>query len=38
MIIIRQDVLFKFMKKFFNRLRFPSHQMRSCLSWSQDFD
>jgi hypothetical protein len=38
MIIIRQDVLFQFVKKFFNRLGFLSRQMRSCWSWSQTFD
>jgi hypothetical protein len=38
MIIIGQDVLFQFMKKFFNRLRFLSRQMQSCWSWSQTFD
>jgi hypothetical protein len=38
MIIIRQDVLFQFMKKFFNHLGFLSRQMRSCWSWSQTFD
>jgi hypothetical protein len=38
MIIIGQDVLFQFMKKFFNRLGFLSRQMQSCWSWSQIFD
>jgi hypothetical protein len=38
MIIIRQDVFFQFMKKFFNRLGYLSRQMRSCWSWSQTFD
>jgi hypothetical protein len=38
MIIIRQDVLFQFMKKFFNCLRFLLRQMRSCWSGSQTFD
>jgi hypothetical protein len=32
MFIIGQDVLFQSMKKFFNRLRFISRQMRSCWS------
>jgi hypothetical protein len=38
MIIIGQDVLFQLMKKFLNRLRFLSRQMRSYWSWSQTFD
>jgi hypothetical protein len=38
MVIIGQDVFFKFMKKFFKCLGFLSHQMRSCSSWSQTFD
>jgi hypothetical protein len=38
MIIIGQDVFFKFMKKIFNYLRFLSCQMRSCWSWSQTFN
>jgi hypothetical protein len=37
-IIIGQDAFFQFMKKFFNRLRFLSRQMRSCWSWSQTFN
>jgi hypothetical protein len=38
MIIIRQDVLFKFMKKFINCLWLLSCQVRSCWSWSQVLD
>jgi hypothetical protein len=38
MIIIRQDVFFKFMKKFINCLWFLSRQVRSCWSWSQTLD
>jgi hypothetical protein len=38
MIIIRQDVLFQFAKKFFNRLGFLSRQMLSWWSWSQTLD
>jgi hypothetical protein len=38
MIIIRQDVLFKFMKKFINCLGFLSCQMWSRWSWSQTLD
>jgi hypothetical protein len=38
MIIIRQDIFFKFMKKFINCLWLFSCQMRSCWSWSQTLD
>jgi hypothetical protein len=38
MIIIRQDIFFKFMKKFINCLWFLLRQVRSCWSWSQTLD
>jgi hypothetical protein len=38
MIIIRQDVLFKFMEKFIDCLGFLSCQVWSCWSWSQTLD
>jgi hypothetical protein len=37
-IVVRHDVLFKFMKKFINCLGFLSCQVRSCWSWSQTLD
>jgi hypothetical protein len=38
MVIIRQNVLFQFAKKFFNRLVFLSCEMRSCWPWSEALD
>jgi hypothetical protein len=38
MIIVRQDIFFKFMKKFINCLWFLSRQVQSCWSWSQTLD
>jgi hypothetical protein len=38
MIIIRQDVIFNFMKKFINCLWLFSCQMWNCWSWSQTLD
>jgi hypothetical protein len=37
-VIIGQDVLFQFAKKFFNRLGFLSCEMRSCWPWSEALD
>jgi hypothetical protein len=38
MIIIRQNVFFKFVKEFFDCLGFLSREMRSCWPWGQTFD
>jgi hypothetical protein len=38
MIVMRQDVLFKFLKKFIDCLGFLSCQVRGCWSWSQTLD
>jgi hypothetical protein len=38
MIIIRQNVFFKFVKEFLNCPGFLSREMRSCWPWGQTFD
>jgi hypothetical protein len=38
MIIIRQNIFFKFVKEFFNCLGFLSREMRSCWPWGQTLD
>jgi hypothetical protein len=35
MIVIKQNIFFKFVKEFFNCLGFLSREMRSCWPWSQ---
>jgi hypothetical protein len=38
MIVVRQNIFFKFVEEFFDRLGFLSCEMRSCWPWGQAFD
>jgi hypothetical protein len=38
MVVIRQNVLFQFVKKFLDRLGFLSREVGSCWPWGETFD